>query len=410
MNTETFDTVVVGAGALGASVAYQLMREGQQVALLDGGAPGAETSRRAAGMAMQLQADDMLSPIARLGISKLMNFEAETGQPLEVFQPGSIKVARTPADEAQLHTEVERGKALGLQIELVSPDRAHELAPWFCARDVRAMWYAPLDAYLEPGDLPRAYAAALRAGGATVRDHTRVIEIGVSGGHISHVATQDAKIRSGSVVLAAGAWTPVLAGWVGMDVPMWPIRHQLFITHPIDGVTNAQPAIRLMDIKSYTRPCHGGLMFGAYEPDPLLMDVREAPAGFGIGNLPLAEEPLREKRDAVTVEFPSLANAEWSELRGGLPTMTPDGHFLAGPLEPLTGLWMIGGDNVGGLSTSPALGEHLADWITTGHQPEALRPFHPGRFGDRYRDRGRLREACRSTYVDKYSDEEVTTS
>ena len=95
------------------------------------------------------------------------------------------------------------------------------------------------------------------------------------------------------------------------------------------------------------------------------------------------------------------------EVRGGLPTMTPDGHFLVGPLEPIAGLWMIGGCNVSGLATSPALGELLADWIVTGRRHEDLAPMDPARFGDRYADDEHLRRACRSTYVDKYSDDEV---
>jgi glycine/D-amino acid oxidase-like deaminating enzyme len=73
----------------------------------------------------------------------------------------------------------------------------------------------------------------------------------------------------------------------------------------------------------------------------------------------------------------------------------------------LDGLWVISGDNVGGLATSPALGEHLARWIATGDRHNDLLPFDPSRFGDRFSDPAELRRACLSTYVDKYSDDEV---
>jgi glycine/D-amino acid oxidase-like deaminating enzyme len=114
--------------------------------------------------------------------------------------------------------------------------------------------------------------------------------------------------------------------------------------------------------------------------------------------------------DEVAAEFPSLHAGTVAELRGGLPNMTPDSHFLIGPVGQLDGLWVISGDNVGGLATSPALGAHLARWIATGERHDDLLPFDPSRFGDRFSDRAELRRACLSTYVDKYSDAEVAVS
>jgi len=405
---DAYDAVVVGAGALGTATAYHLAREGQRVALLDRGATVSETSPRAAGMGMQIQADEALSPIARLGIEKLMAFEEETGQPLEVFQPGSIKVARTPGDEAQLHAEVSRGRSMGVEVSLVSPEEAKGLAPWFSPAGARAMWFAPHDIYLEPGDLPRAYVRALESAGSTIREGAEVVRIGLEDGRARYVELADAEqIEAAAIVLAAGAWTLRLTEALGILLPMWPIRHELLITTPLDGVTNAQPVVRIMDSKCYVRPCRGGLMFGAYEPDPLQPNPGEWSPDYRVADMPLDLAPLRARMDEVAAEFPSLPGAPVAELRGGLPNMTPDGHFLVGPVGELDGLWVIGGDNVGGLSTSPALGAHLARWIASGERHDDLLPFEPTRFGDRFSDHAELRRACLSTYVDKYSDDEV---
>jgi glycine/D-amino acid oxidase-like deaminating enzyme len=407
--TQTFDTVVIGAGALGAATAYHLMREGQSVALLERGRAASETSPRAAGMGMQLQADDVISPIARLGIDKLVGFEQETGQPLTVHQPGSVKVARTEADAAQLEDEVRRAHATGIELDHISAEEARRLAPWFAPDGALAMWYAPGDTYLEPGDLPRAYVAALRAGGGTLLEHTPVTAIGTTGGRVTHVQAGKDRERfdCGDVVIAAGAWSPVVAALAGAELALWPVRHELIITEPIGGVSNEQPAVRVMDAKVYVRPCRGGLMFGGYEPDPLAMDLRGEPASFAIADMPLDDAPMRALMAQVRDVYPSLSGAPWAELRGGLTTLVPDGHFLVGALDPLDGLWLASGCNVGGLSTSPALGAHLAHWIASGERHADLAPFDPNRFGDRYADPQTLRRACLSTYVDKYSDDEV---
>ncbi|MBS1886514.1 MAG: FAD-binding oxidoreductase [Actinobacteria bacterium] len=405
--TEGFDAVVVGAGALGASTAYHLLREGRSVALLDRGRVVAETSPRAAGLSMQLR-DDLISPIARLSVAKLLAFEEETGVPLTVHRSGSIKVARADADEAQIHAEVRRAAASGLELDHIGPERARRLAPWFDPANATAMWFAPGDTYMEPGDVPHAYVAAFRAGGGCVREHAEVTAIGSEGGDVTHVGCRDgAKLETGAVVVAAGAWSPVVAALADAAVPLWPVRHQLFTTTRLPGVDNTQPAVRIMDARTYTRPYDGGLMFGGYEADPVTMDLRRESPTFGIATMPLDGEPLGKMLAMVRDEFPSLAGAERRELRGGLTTLVPDGRFLVGPLDPLAGLWLISGCNVGGLSTSPALGQHLARWIATGERPEELAPFDPNRFGDTYLDPAALREAAVRTYTHKYSSEEV---
>jgi glycine/D-amino acid oxidase-like deaminating enzyme len=168
---------------------------------------------------------------------------------------------------------------------------------------------------------------------------------------------------------------------------MWPIRHQLMISAPLAGVSNGQPVVRFMDAKTYIRPYRGALMFGTYEPDPLQVDLRAQRADFRIDTLPIDRAPLQRR----------LAE-------------TPDGHFLLGPLSEIPRLWVRGGCNVGGLSTSPALGQHLADWIVDETPPDPIRPFDPSRFGDRRTDPQDLRRACLATYLHKYSDAEVASA
>jgi hypothetical protein len=61
--------------------------------------------------------------------------------------------------------------------------------------------------------------------------------------------------------------------------------------------------------------------------------------------------------------------------------MSPDGRFVAGPVPEVPGLWVASGCNGSGFSSSPALGEALATWITTGTAPPGMTALSPGRFG-----------------------------
>ena len=61
--------------------------------------------------------------------------------------------------------------------------------------------------------------------------------------------------------------------------------------------------------------------------------------------------------------------------------MSPDGRFVAGPVPDLPGLWVASGCNGSGFSSSLAIGEALATWITSGTPPPGLAALSPGRFG-----------------------------
>ena len=70
-----------------------------------------------------------------------------------------------------------------------------------------------------------------------------------------------------------------------------------------------------------------------------------------------------------------------AEHRGGLFTMSPDGRFVAGPVPDLPGLWVASGCNGSGFSSSLAIGEALAAWITGETPPPGMTDLAPGRFG-----------------------------
>ena len=111
--------VIVGAGALGASVAFHLAKAGQpRIALIDKHDLASQTSPRAAGLTAQVRTTDIMTRLAMMAVKKIERFEAETGEPLVYHQSGSMKIARTPEHRAQLEREVARGRRLGLEIDL----------------------------------------------------------------------------------------------------------------------------------------------------------------------------------------------------------------------------------------------------------------------------------------------------
>jgi 4-methylaminobutanoate oxidase (formaldehyde-forming) len=378
--------------------------------VLERHAIASQTSPRAAGLTQQIRTDDVMTRLAMGSVSKIEQFAEETGEPLAFHQSGSLKLARTPEFVEQIHGEIERGQALGLDIQPVTPAEAERLAPFLHADSALALWYTATDLYLEPGDLPRAYVRAAEGLGATVLPHTPVTAIGTRDGAIERVATDQGEIATPVVVDAAGAWARLVAEMTGIRVPIVPTRHQLYITRPIDGVSAEQPIVRVLDVNVYVRPERGGLMLGGYEPDPLQVDVRALPADFQIQDLALDVEPLRRLTNAVHQEFPVLRDAEIDEFRGGLPTMTADGRHIIDQVPGIKGFFVASGCCVGGLSISPAVGEVLAAWVIDGQPALDLSSLSISRFGPELASDERLREACLWRYAHHYSDEQRPTT
>ncbi len=347
---ERVDAVVIGAGALGAATAFHLAKAGLSVALIDKADLASQTSPRAAGLSGILRASDAMTRIAAHAVEKIERFTEETGEAMEYFQPGSLKVARLPEHEAQLHDEVARGKRLGLDVDLITLDAARGLMPHLHTENVRAVMHMRRDVYLEPVQIPAGYARASGRLGAHLLPNLPVKEILNEGGAVAGVRTERGVMRTPVVVDAAGAWLRKVAASGGSRVKLVPTRHQLMITVPLPGVRPDQPITRIVDANVYVRPDEGGLMLGGYESDPLQVDMDDVPADFRIEDLPLDVGVLRHLAERVAAQFPIFRDVALREHRGGLPTMTADGEHVLGPAPGVSGLYVIGGCCVGAAS------------------------------------------------------------
>lgn len=376
------DAVVIGAGAFGLSAALHLATHGvRRVALVDQFEPASQTSPRAAGLFRTLQEDETLTTLSRLSVHKVTHFEEEMGVPLQVVRSGSLMTARTPRHEALVRQKIAACAALGVPCALVDPREARRLAPYLEGQGLRVVGHALDDCYIEePRYLLDASLKACAQLGVTVIPNTRITGLRLRDGAVEAVLHEGGEIATPVVVDSAGAWAGLVAALAGAHPPVVPVRHQLAITEPIDGVAPEQPIVRIIDAAVYIRPARGGLMVGGFEGDPLPVEPRAEGRPFTMDDVPLDGTVVARMADDVSPQVPSLREAAVSELRGGLFTMTPDGTFLAGPVEEVPGLWLATGCNGSGFSLSPAIGQMLAEWIVVGAPSIDMRSLHPGRF------------------------------
>ena len=367
--------IVIGSGAFGASTAYHLARRGAKVILVDQHALGSQTSPRAAGLTSKADRMPVMAELRHEACDAFERFETEMGVGVDFHRSGSLKAAYTEAGEAHLHQGLETARALGIETRLVSAREARQLAPHFEPGPARAIGHVPSDGWLEPAKVATGFAQRAAALGTRLMPFTPVTGLLHADGKVEGVQTARGALRAPVVVDAAGGWAARVAAAAGIQLPLVPVRHQLFITEPVAGVEPLQPIVRLLEASVYVRYAQGGLMFGGYEDHPGVIDASALPPSFQIADLPLDLGVLRGLVDEVADRFPVLRGARVAVHRGGAPTMTPDGRPILGRVPGLAGLFVASGCCVGGLSLSPAAGRALADLILDGASdpgPDAL--------------------------------------
>jgi len=374
------DTIVIGSGGLGAATAYYLSKRGLNVVLIDKHDIGSQTSPRAAGMVSCARKSDLMIGLIKDACRKIEAFTEETGQPLDWVHSGSLKIARRPQDAEVIKADLERGRRMGLDVESISPEQASCLNPFLEPTGVVAAMRIGDDRYFDPAQVANGFARAAAAQGATVLPKTDVLTVNIIAGKVTGVTTAKGVIEGPIVVDAAGAWTRQVAEASGISVPLVPTRQQLIVTEPLDGARADLPMVRIMDAAVYTRPCQGGLLWGVYEETPRFFDMQSPGASFDIKDMPLDIEVLRSAALEVKEQLPILQTAKVREFRGGIPTMTADGHHILGPAPGATGFYFASGCNVAGLSISPTIGAALSTWIIDGKPAVDLSPMSVMRF------------------------------
>ena len=400
-SVQTADAVVIGGGAFGAATAFHLARRGAQVVLLDQHAMGSQTSARAAGLTSQAASWPVMAALRHEACVAFERFEAESGRSLDFHRSGSLKAAYTEAGEARLRADLRVAERLGIEAALVSAAEAERLAPHFKAGAARAIGHVPSDGWLEPSRVAVGFAGRAAELGARLSPFTRVTGLRRDGARVTGVATSRGDIAAPVVVDAAGGWTRAIAAAAGIPLPLVTVRHQLYITEPIAGVAPLQPIVRLLEASVYVRYADGGLMFGGYEDAPEVIRPETLPAGFQVADLALDLGVLRALTDEVGAHFPALGRGRIAVHRGGLPTMTPDGHPILGAVPGAEGFYVASGCCVGGLSLSPAAGRALADLVLDGKSEPDLAPLSVTRFGG-WTEGPDLDAACVERYARKY--------
>ncbi len=236
-----------------------------------------------------------------------------------------------------------------------------------------------------------------------MRTQTPATAITIDRGRVTGVGTADGSIACETVVMAVGPWSELIGAALGLRFDTIPIRHQLWVTAPMDGIPREMPVVRVPDASVYLRPEVGGVLIGGFESAPKRFAMADLPATFTIEETERDQRVLEELGAGLTRAFPALQAAPIIRGCAGLPTFTPDGNFLVGQVPSIRGLFAATGCNALGIAGSLLIGQWISELIVEGKPSADLSTQALTRFGSRYGSRGRLQADCESIYANFYA-------
>ncbi|MGO4282831.1 NAD(P)/FAD-dependent oxidoreductase [Bosea sp. TAB14] len=213
------DVVVVGAGIVGSSTAYELARKGRSVALFEKGMVAGEQSGRNWGWVRQQNRDLHELPLAGYSLKRWGELNAEIGTDLGFRRAGCFYPSRDPAELARWETWSQKAREYGFTNETLSASQTRErmkgsTSPW-----VGAIW-SPTDGKAEPSLAAPAIATGAKALGAHLHQNCAVRGLDIANGQVKGVWTERGLVQADAVVLAGGAWSSRFLRRHGVDLPV----------------------------------------------------------------------------------------------------------------------------------------------------------------------------------------------
>lgn len=363
--------LVVGAGAIGLSIGWELARAGRAVRIFE---------RDRAGRGASWVAGGMLAPDAEIGfeepelyalnresLSRWPTFarelETDTGHELGFRTEGTLTVAddRDAAEALRRHYDFQKEE--GLDVEWLTGEAAREIEPFLAPRLAAAVRSA--DTQVDNRALVAALVAGVREHGGRLLEHTPVAAV-LPDKEAPAVVTEDGRRVEGSnVILAAGAWSRAIDGLeTAHRPPVRPVKGQI-IELTSERPFDLQHVVRGPD--AYLVPKRGGRLLVGATSEEMGFDTRVTAGG------------LYTLLEGAWEVVPGIDDLPVRDIGVGLRPASRDHAPLLGP-SGAPGIVFATGHYRHGILLTPVTAQEIARLVLDGRTSDWIAPFRPDRF------------------------------
>jgi sarcosine oxidase, subunit beta len=342
--------IVIGAGVTGLSAAWWLARDGVDTLVVEAGQIGWAASGRNGGGCTHHH-----SPLFREEQRLWPLMDELLGYPTE-FQPNRIRIALNESQMTLFRRALDNAAHQGFRTDILDPKQVRELVP-LAGENVHGGYLHHFGGHANPHRTVQAYAWALQDQGGRILQHTKVVGFNTRGQRVVSVVTERGLLSCDHVVIAAGPATGMLAGLLGITVPLMSARAEMIVTEPLASM----PIGGVDGNGLYGRQTlRGNLAYGGGPHEWVLLPETQV-------------QPERPHSTALQCSIarrlsqllPRAAHARVIRSWAGFIENTPDGRPVIDRPANIENITLATLSSVG-FGLSPAAGRAIRDLVITG--------------------------------------------
>jgi sarcosine oxidase subunit beta len=371
---ETADIVILGAGVMGASIAFHLAkRKAGNIIVIDKGHVGQGGSGRSSALVRMHYSYPPEVQLALVSLQMFQNWRDVVGNEGDFRKTGFVRIVH-PGESDRLRLNVEMQRKLGVNVRLIDRHELKELQPDWQVDEVELAAYEPDSGYGDGAGVANDFLTRARELGVNYMSKTQAVEFLIENGQMRGVRTDRGEIAAPLVVAATGPWTRPLFQKIGIDLPIETEYHQVAILKNAPDMKGGGCAcIDSVSATYFRSDAHDKFLIGDF--------YGQRPADPDNFPQRASDDGLEEIIERASRRIPKLENAEVMRGVTGVYDMTPDLRPLLGEVAGITGLQICAGFSGMGFKISPAIGLAMSELLLDGQGKTVdISSFCPGRF------------------------------
>jgi len=372
---QTYDAIVIGAGVIGASIAFHLTERGLKTAILERKTVAAGATGYSSGL-VRMHYD--LKVECELVFTSYKNYysrwKERVGGECGFINTGFLKVAKREHED-KLRGNVANQQSVGINTSVITADEVRKLFPDIATDQLDFAAYEPDSGYADATLTTNSFIEGAKRNGGTLIQNCEVTAIHTVGGKVTGVSTTKGDFDAPIIVNAAGRWAKEVGSLAGIEIPLETWTHDVAFLHRPPSLGRIPACIDDI-INCYFRPEGGALILAASEAEGMR------------GEAPDAEEQtptptfLDKLIDAMLQRIPKLEESGLHSIHVGRDGITPDQRAIYSGTD-LGGFYLACGLSGTGFKTSPAAGASMVELILDGKPKTVdITPFRFSRFAE----------------------------
>ena len=353
---KTYDALVIGAGVMGASIAYNLSQRGLKVLIVEQQSVGVGATGASSGLVRMHYDIEVDSALAWQSFQLFRDWRERIGGECGFHKTGFLQIV-APDKHEQLRGNVEMQKRIGILTEVVTAEDVKKIAPMFRTDNFELAAYEPESGYADPVLTTNSFITNAKAGGAALMQDCEVTGIRVSGGKVTGVDSSRGSFEAPILVNCAGTLANRIGRLVGVDIPLDTWSHDVaFVRRPAS--VGMHPACIDDSLLMYFRP-EGELTLIGFEDYNRMGEPPESDLGH------VDKEFVIRAIDRICERMEGMEEGSLHSTHVGRDGLTPDQRAILDQAGP-DGFYIACGFSGTGFKLSPAVGVCMSELILDG--------------------------------------------